>query len=207
MDRFNRYATCQSKMQRIIVMSVKALGLTIALLVASAVAWPPSASAQAPDDPQNTIVLTTKDGPVKIRLRPDLAPKHVERIKALTKRGFYDGIVFHRVIDGFMAQTGDPTGTGTGRSDLPNLPAEFTREPYKVGSLGMARAQDPNSANSQFFICFEGCGPLTGQYTLFGEVVSGMDNIRKIKKGDSAANGAVRGPDKIISLKLMADAR
>jgi len=207
MDRFNRYATCQSKMQRIIVMSVKALGLTIALLVAYAVAWPPSASAQAPADPQNTIVLTTKDGPVTIRLRPDLAPKHVERIKALTKRGFYDGIVFHRVIDGFMAQTGDPTGTGTGRSDLPNLPAEFTREPYKVGSLGMARAQDPNSANSQFFICFEGCGPLTGQYTLFGEVVSGMDNVRKIKKGDSAANGAVRGPDKIISLKLMADAR
>jgi cyclophilin family peptidyl-prolyl cis-trans isomerase len=207
MARFNRYATCQSKMQRIIVMSVKALGLTIALLVAYAVAWPPSASAQAPADPQNTIVLTTKDGPVTIRLRPDLAPKHVERIKALTKRGFYDGIVFHRVIEGFMAQTGDPTGTGTGRSDLPNLPAEFTREPYKVGSLGMARAQDPNSANSQFFICFEGCGPLTGQYTLFGEVVSGMDNVRKIKKGDSAANGAVRGPDKIISLKLMADAR
>jgi peptidylprolyl isomerase len=207
MARFNRYATCQSKMQRNIAMSMKALGLTVALLVASAVAWPQSASAQAPADPQNTIVLTTKDGPVTIRLRPDLAPKHVERIKALTKRGFYDGIVFHRVIDGFMAQTGDPTGTGTGRSDLPNLPAEFTREPYKVGSLGMARAQDPNSANSQFFICFEGCGPLTGQYTLFGEVVSGMDNVRKIKKGDSAANGAVRGPDKIISMKLMADAR
>ncbi len=207
MARFNRYATCQSKMQRIIVMSVKALGLTVSLLVATAVALPQAASAQAPADPQNTIVLTTKDGPVTIRLRPDLAPKHVERIKALTKRGFYDGIVFHRVIDGFMAQTGDPTGTGTGRSDLPNLPAEFTREPYKVGSLGMARAQDPNSANSQFFICFEGCGPLTGQYTLFGEVVSGMDNVRKIKKGDSAANGAVRGPDKIISMKLMADAR
>jgi peptidylprolyl isomerase len=207
MARFNRYATCQSKMQRIIVMSVKALGLTVALLVATSVALPQAARAQAPADPQNTIVLTTKDGPVTIRLRPDLAPKHVERIKALTKRGFYDGIVFHRVIDGFMAQTGDPTGTGTGRSDLPNLPAEFTREPYKVGSLGMARAQDPNSANSQFFICFEGCGPLTGQYTLFGEVVSGMDNVRKIKKGDSAANGAVRGPDKIISMKLMADAR
>ncbi len=207
MARFNRYATCQSKMQRIIVMSVKALGLTVALLVAAAVALPQAASAQAPADPQNTIVLTTKDGPVTIRLRPDLAPNHVERIKALTRRGFYDGIVFHRVIDGFMAQTGDPTGTGTGRSDLPNLPAEFTREPYKVGSLGMARAQDPNSANSQFFICFEGCGPLTGQYTLFGEVVSGMDNVRKIKKGDSAANGAVRGPDKIISMKLMADAR
>lgn len=206
MARFNRYATRDRKMQRIIRMSVKALGLTAALLLASATGWSQAASAQAPADPQNTIILTTKDGPVTIRLRPDLAPRHVEQIKTLTRRGFYDGIVFHRVIDGFMAQTGDPTGTGTGRSDLPNLPAEFSREPYKVGSLGMARAQDPNSANSQFFICFEGCGPLTGQYTLFGEVVSGMDNVRKIKKGDSAANGAVRGPDKIVSMKLMAGA-
>ncbi len=164
-----------------------------------------AAAAQGALDPQNTLVLQTKDGPVTIRLRPDLAPKHVEQIKTLTKRGFYDGIVFHRVIDGFMAQTGDPTGTG--RSDLPNIPAEFSREPFKAGSLGMARAQDPNSANSQFFLCYEGCGPLTGQYTLFGEVVSGMDAVRKIKKGDSAANGSVRGPDKIVSLKLLADAR
>ena len=132
------------------------------------------AHAQAPAnlDPQNTVVLDTKDGRVTIRLRPDLAPKHVEQIKALTKRGFYDGIVFHRVIDGFMAQTGDPKGDGTGGSDLPNIPAEFTPTPYKVGSVGMARSQSPNSANSQFFICFEGCGSLTGQYTLFGEVVS-----------------------------------
>jgi cyclophilin family peptidyl-prolyl cis-trans isomerase len=144
------------------------------------------AQAQAPD-PSNTLVLETKDGPVTIRLRPDLAPKHVAQIKALTKRGFYDGIVFHRVIDGFMAQTGDPTGTGTGKSDLPNLPAEFTPTPYKVGSVGMARSQSPDSANSQFFICFEGCGPLTGQYTLFGEVASGMDAVRKIKKGSPAA--------------------
>lgn len=166
------------------------------------------AQAQAPaNDPNNTIVLETKDGKVTIRLRPDLAPKHVAQIKALTKRGFYDGIVFHRVIDGFMAQTGDPTGTGTGKSDLPNLPAEFTPTPYKVGSVGMARSSAPDSANSQFFICFEGCGSLTGQYTLFGEVVSGMDVVRKIKKGSSANNGQVTSPDKIVSMKLLADAK
>ena len=165
-----------------------------------------AAQAQAPD-PQNTLVLETKDGPVTIRLRPDLAPKHVAQIKALTKKGFYDGIVFHRVIDGFMAQTGDPTGTGTGKSDMPNLPAEFTPTPYKVGSVGMARSQSPDSANSQFFICFEGCAPLTGQYTLFGEVVSGMDAVRKIKKGSSAANGQVTAPDKIVRMRLLADAK
>jgi peptidylprolyl isomerase len=165
-----------------------------------------AAQAQAPD-PQNTLVLETKDGPVTIRLRPDLAPKHVAQIKALTKKGFYDGIVFHRVIDGFMAQTGDPTGTGTGKSDLPNLPAEFTPTPYKVGSVGMARSQSPDSANSQFFICFEGCAPLTGQYTLFGEVVSGMDTVRKIKKGSAAANGQVTAPDRIVRMRLLADAK
>jgi cyclophilin family peptidyl-prolyl cis-trans isomerase len=158
-------------------------------------------------DPQNTIYLETKDGRVTIRLRPDLAPKHVERIKALTKRGFYNGIVFHRVIPGFMAQTGDPTGTGTGGSDLPNLPAEFTQEPFKRGSLGMARSQSPNSANSQFFICYEGCGSLTGQYTLFGEVVSGMEAVDKIKKGTSANNGQVSSPDKIVKMQLATDAK
>src|SRR5437870_507854 len=110
------------------------------------------AIAQSPD-PNNHIALDTKDGRILIRLRPDIAPKHVAQITMLTKRGFYDGIVFHRVIDGFMAQTGDPTGTGAGKSDLPNIPAEFSSEPFKRGSVGMARAQDPNSANSQFFIC------------------------------------------------------
>jgi len=165
------------------------------------------AAAQQPADPQNTLYLDTKDGRVVIRLRPDLAPKHVEQIKALTKRGFYNGVVFHRVIEGFMAQTGDPTGTGTGGSDLPNLPAEFTQTPYKRGSLGMARSASPNSANSQFFICYEGCGPLTGQYTLFGEVVSGMDVVDKIKKGSSAANGQVQNPDKIVKLQIAADAK
>ncbi len=159
-------------------------------------------------DPQNTVILETKDGPITIRLRPDLAPKHVEQIKTLTKQGFYNNVVFHRVIEGFMAQTGDPTGTGTGRSQLPNIPAEFSREPFKVGSVGMARAQDPNSANSQFFICYEGCGPLTGQYTLFGEVVSGMDAARKIKKGPASNNGMVgSNPDRIVRMRLMADAR
>ena len=164
-----------------------------------------AAQAQAPD-PKNTLILETKDGPVTIRLRPDLAPKHVAQIKALTQKGFYDGIVFHRVIEGFMAQTGDPTGTGTGKSDLPNLAAEFTPTPYKVGSVGMARSSSPDSANSQFFICFEGCGPLTGQYTLFGEVVSGMEAVRKVKKG-AQGSGQVTGPDKIVKMRLQSDAR
>jgi peptidylprolyl isomerase len=166
------------------------------------------AGAQGPAaDPQNTIFLDTKDGRITIRLRPDLAPKHVAQIKALAKRGFYDGVVFHRVIDGFMAQTGDPTGTGTGKSDLPNIPAEFTQTPFKRGSVGMARSASPDSANSQFFICYEGCAPLTGQYTVFGEVVSGMDVVDKIKKGSSAANGQVTNPDKIVKLQVAADAK
>jgi cyclophilin family peptidyl-prolyl cis-trans isomerase len=180
--------------------------LVAALAFALAAALPVAAQ-QGQSDPQNTIYLDTKDGRITIRLRPDLAPKHVAQIKALTKRGFYDGIVFHRVIDGFMAQTGDPTGTGTGKSDLPNIPAEFTKEPFKRGSVGMARSGEPNSANSQFFICFDGCGSLTGQYTVFGEVVSGMDVVNKIKKGDQARNGQVSNPDKIVKMQLAADAR
>lgn len=157
-------------------------------------------------DPENTIHLDTKDGRIVIRLRPDLAPKHVAQIKTLTRRGFYDGIVFHRVIEGFMAQTGDPTGTGTGRSDLPNIPAEFSREPFKRGSVGMARSQSPDSANSQFFICDGDCSFLTGQYTLFGEVVQGMDVVDKIKKGSRANNGSVTNPDKIVKMQVAADA-
>ena len=156
--------------------------------------------AQAQNDPANTMVLETKTGPVVIRLRPDLAPKHVAQIKTLVKRGFYDGIVFHRVIDGFMAQTGDPTGTGTGGSDLPNIPAEFGGQ-FRRGSVGMARSQSPNSANSQFFICYDGCGSLSGQYTVFGEVVSGMENIDKVKKG-APGSGMVTAPDKIIRLRM-----
>jgi peptidylprolyl isomerase len=171
------------------------------------VAASPAAAQDAKADPQNTIYLDTKDGRITIRLRPDLAPKHVEQIKTLTKQGFYDGIVFHRVIPGFMAQTGDPTGTGTGGSKLPNIPAEFTQTPFRRGSVGMARSNSPNSANSQFFICFEGCGSLTGQYTLFGEVVSGMEVVDKVKKGSAADNGQVTSPDKIVKMQLAAGAK
>src|SRR3954447_12300672 len=182
---------------------MKSLLAAGALVLASLI----PAVAQQANDPQNTIYLDTKDGRVTIRLRPDLAPKHVAQIKTLTKQGFYNGVPFHRVIPGFMAQTGDPTGTGTGKSDLPNIPAEFTPTPYKRGTVGMARSASPDSANSQFFICFEGCGPLTGQYTIFGEVVSGMDVVDKIKKGSSAENGKVTGPDKIVKMQLAADAK
>jgi peptidylprolyl isomerase len=157
-------------------------------------------------DPQNTVLLDTKDGRITIRLRPDLAPKHVAQIKALVKRHFYDGIVFHRVIDGFMAQTGDPTGTGGGGSDLPNLKAEFSSTPFKRGTVGMARSQDPNSANSQFFICFDESSFLNGKYTVVGEVTSGMDVVDKIKKGSSASNGSVTNPDKIVKMRLASDA-
>src|SRR5215210_5749369 len=136
---------------------MKLLLAALALMLAAAF---PAAGQQTKTDPQNTIYLDTKDGRITIRLRPDLAPKHVEQIKALTKQGFYDGIVFHRVIAGFMAQTGDPTGTGTAGSKLPNIPAECTQTPFKRGSVGMARSGSPNSANSQFFICYEGCGSL-----------------------------------------------
>ncbi len=158
-------------------------------------------------DPQNTIYLDTKDGRVTIVLRPDLAPQHAERLKTLAKQGFYNGVVFHRVIDGFMAQTGDPTGTGTGGSSLPNLPAEFSKEKFKRGAIGMARSSNPNSANSQFFICLAEASHLNGQYTYVGEVVSGMELIDKVKKGDAASNGLVKNPDKIVKMQVAADAK
>lgn len=158
-------------------------------------------------DRENVLVIELKDGPVVIRLRPDLAPRHVERIKVLARRGFYDGIVFHRVIEGFMAQTGDPQGTGMGGSDLPNLPAEFSREPFVRGTLGMARAQNPNSANSQFFIMFADGSFLNNQYTVFGHVVSGMEAVDRIKRGDPARNGTVTGPDRMIRVRVAADIR
>ncbi|MGO9419988.1 peptidylprolyl isomerase [Roseiarcus sp.] len=161
----------------------------------------------AGEDADNTVVMTLKNGKVVIRLRPDWAPKHVEQIKTLVKRGFYDGIVFHRVIPGFMAQTGDPTGTGTGGSTLPNLPAEFNKTHFTRGTLGMARSQDPDSANSQFFICFGDAGFLDGKYTAFGEVVSGMDVVDKIKAGTEANNGMVTNPDKIVTMRMAADAK
>ena len=157
-------------------------------------------------DPENTLVMETTKGRVVIKLRPDLAPQHVERIKTLVREGFYDGVVFHRVIDGFMAQTGDPTGTGTGGSELPNLPAEFSKESFKRGAIGMARSANPNSANSQFFICLDAAPHLNGQYTYVGEVVSGMEFIDKVKKGDSASNGLVKNPDKIVKMTVATDA-
>jgi peptidylprolyl isomerase len=134
----------------------------------------------------NTLVIETKNGKVLVKLRPDLAPKHVERVKKLAGEGFYDGVKFHRVIPGFMAQTGDPTGTGNGGSNYADLPAEFSQEPYKRGTIGAARTADPNSANSQFFICFTdtGCSSLNGQYTVWGEVIDGMDNVDKIAPGE-----------------------
>ncbi len=169
-----------------------------------AVSFVPAAMAQ---DKGNTIYLDTKDGRITIELRPDIAPKHVTQLKALTKRGFYDGIVFHRVIDGFMAQTGDPTGTGGGKSDLPNIPAEFSKEPFKRGIVGMARSSSPDSANSQFFIMFSDYPSLNNNYTVVGQVTKGMDIVDKIKKGEAASNGSVSNPDKIVKMQLATDAK
>jgi peptidylprolyl isomerase len=159
-------------------------------------------------DPQNTIFLDTAHGRVVIKLRADLAPKHAERIKTLAREKFYDNVPFHRVIPGFMAQTGDgQRGDGTGGSKYPNLPAEFSNVPFKRGIVGMARATSPNSANSQFFIMFDEAPSLNGQYTVIGEVVSGMAAVDKIKKGSEANNGAVTNPDRIVHMQVAADAK
>ena len=155
-------------------------------------------------DKENTLYLDLKDGRVIIELLPQVAPKHVARIKELVRQGFYDGIVFHRVIDGFMAQTGDPTGTGMGGSGK-KLPAEFNSEPHVRGTVSMARAMDPNSADSQFFICFADARFLDRQYTVWGKVTSGMEFVDKIKKGDSRQNGTVSNPDKIVKMQVAAD--
>ena len=147
-------------------------------------------------NPENTLIIELKDGKVVIELFKDDAPKHVERIKTLAESGAYDNIVFHRVIEGFMAQTGDPTGTGSGGSGT-NLDAEFTDYEYREGTVGMARAMNPDSADSQFFICFDGCGHLTGQYTVWGQVSRGMDVVNKINEGQPPAE-----PDAITSTSL-----
>ena len=164
---------------------------------------------------ENLMILKLKHGDVKIELFSDLAPKHVERIKKLANDGKYDNVVFHRVIDGFMAQTGDVKfgnsssndydlkRVGTGGSNLPDLPSEFSDIPHLRGTLSMARSQDPNSANSQFFICFKASSFLDRQYTVFGKVIEGMENVDKIKKGDQNQNGSVENPDKIISFKSL----
>jgi cyclophilin family peptidyl-prolyl cis-trans isomerase len=158
-------------------------------------------------DAENTLFLDIKPGRVVIQLRPDIAPTHVQQIKALVRRGFYDDTPFHRVIEGFMAQGGDPTGTGTGGSDLDNIPAEFSRDAkFERGTCGMARTSDPNSANSQFFIMFAPASHLDGQYTIWGQVVEGMEFVDAIKRG-AGGSGSVRDPDRILQMRVAADVK
>ena len=173
--------------------------LLLSLLLVLGITTSTFAAAPA-SDPENTLYLDLKDGRVVIQMRPDLAPKHVKRIKELVRKGFYDGLVFHRVIAGFMAQTGDPTGTGTSGSGQ-NIAAEFTAEPFTRGTVGMARAADINSADSQFFIMFDDNSSLNNQYTVWGKVTSGMEFVDKIRKGEPPMN-----PDKIIKMQVAADA-
>ena len=164
------------------------------------------ADSLAAADAENTLVMTLENGEVLIEMRPDLAPQHVDRIKTLTRQGFYDGTPFHRVIEGFMAQGGDPTGTGTGGSGV-NLPAEFSNEPHVRGVVSMARAQSPNSADSQFFIVFDDARFLDGQYTVWGKVTDGMELVDQIKRG-VGRSGMVQGePDRIVRMRVLADAR
>jgi cyclophilin family peptidyl-prolyl cis-trans isomerase len=159
-------------------------------------------SEATPDTVSNTLKMTLKHGEVTIQLRPDIAPLAAERLRTLAAEGFYDGLKFHRVIADFMAQTGDPTGTGGGGSTQPNLPAEFTKEAsFLTGTLGMARTQDPNSANSQFFICFAPCAWLDGQYTIVGQVTAGMEAVNQIKKG-AGSSGSVQDPDVIVKMTV-----
>lgn len=178
---------------------VRMICLMAALLIANA-GGPVSAA-----DLENTLYLDVPDGRVVIELRSDLAPNTVARIKELTRRGFYDGLKFHRVITGFMAQTGDPLGNGTGGSGQ-KLQAEFSQAHFLRGTLGMARAQDPDSADSQFFICFAPAAFLDGKYTIFGQVTSGMEHVDAIKKGDPQRNGEVGNPDRIVKMQVAADA-
>jgi len=157
-------------------------------------------------DPENTLIMELKSGPVVIALKPEVAPNHVARVKELARQGFYDGVVFHRVIPGFMAQTGDPTGTGSGGSDLPDLRSEFSSEQHGRGTVSAARTSDPHSANSQFFICFDDAPWLDRQYSVWGQVVEGMEHVDAIKKGGEHNNGAISGePDKILRLRVEAD--
>jgi peptidylprolyl isomerase len=151
-------------------------------------------------EPENALLIELESGNVTVELLPDVAPQHVARIKELTREGFYDGIVFHRVIDGFMAQTGDPTGTGRGGSSKPDLPAEFSKTPFERGTIGMARTQNPNSANSQFFITFNPVPHLNGQYTVWGRVVDGMEHVDQITRGEPPRN-----PDRMVRVRVLAD--
>ncbi len=184
----------------------RALLTSLAALPAIATMGATVTEAAAPDL-ENTIYMDLKDGRVVIQLLPDIAPKHVARIKELAKKGFYDGTPFHRVIEGFMAQGGDPTGTGTGGSTLGNVPAEFTRtRRFLRGAVGAARTSDPDSADSQFFIMFAPAPSLDGQYTIWGQVTSGMEFVDKIKRG-GGANGMVQDPDRIVHFRLAADVK
>jgi cyclophilin family peptidyl-prolyl cis-trans isomerase len=159
-------------------------------------------------DPQNTLLIDTTQGRIVVKLRNDLAPKHVAQIKKLAQDKYYDNVPFHRVITGFMAQTGDgQNGNGTGGSKYPNIPAEFSNVPFSRGIVGMARANDPNSANSQFFIMFADAAFLNGKYTVVGQVQSGMDVVDKLKKGDPQANGTVAGPDKMVNVRVASDVK
>lgn len=176
------------------------------LMTIALAAGPVLAQAQKAPDPANTLILELKTGKVTIELRPDLAPKHVERVKQLAKEGFYNGLKFHRVIAGFMAQTGDPKGDGTGGSKYPDLPAEFSSAPFERGVIGAARTSDPDSANSQFFIVFQHAPHLNRQYTVWGRVVDGMTHVDQIKKGEPGS-GRVTDPDTIVRMYLLADAK
>ncbi len=187
------------------LLSLAAIGLLAG--AAPAQDSPAAAAALAPD-PQNTVYLDLPAGRVVIRLRPDLAPKHVARVKQLIRDGFYDGTPFHRVIDGFMAQGGDPTGTGEGGSKYPNIPAEFSTSAHFLrGTVGAARSGDPDSANSQFFIMYAPGSSLDGQYTIWGNVISGMEFVDKLKHGNPDDNGKVDVPDKIVHMRLAADVK
>ena len=172
--------------------------LTLALGLALGVAFSSFSHAA---EKANTLLLDLKSGRVTIELLPKVAPKHVVQIKTLANQGFYDGLTFHRVIEGFMAQTGDPKGDGTGGSKLPDIPAEFSKTPFERGTVGMARAQDPNSANSQFFIMFDEGAFLNGEYTVFGKVIEGMEHVDVLKKGAPELNGHVSEPDKIVKMR------
>ena len=183
---------------------MKKLALFLTCLTLTFSAMTANAQNAKTTDLENTLYIDLKDGRVIIQLLPKVAPKHVERIKTLARQKFYDGIVFHRVIDGFMAQTGDPTGTGMGGSKLPDLRAEFSDEPHIRGAVSMARAMDPNSGNSQFFIVTKDSRFLDSQYTVWGRVVKGMELVDKIKKGDGR-DGKVNNPDKMLTVRVAAD--
>jgi len=181
-------------------------GAAIAILTGG-VLMSETASGQTKTDPENTLYMDLKQGRVVIQLFPDLAPKHVERIKQLAREGFYDNTPFHRVIEGFMAQGGDPTGTGTGGSKLPDLPAEFTTKRHFLrGTVGAARTANPNSANSQFYVMFAPAPHLDGQYSIWGQVTQGMELVDQIKRG-SGSGGTVQDPDRIVHLRVAADVK